>query len=124
MINVRDIGDIVGKSIYDYFKNEKNLKEINNLFSKGIEIKQENINTENEFYGKTIVLTGGLKNYSRIEATRILEKLGAIVSQSVGKSTDLVLAGEEAGSKLDKAKKLGIKIITEDDFEKAIQNKI
>ena len=105
-------------------KNEKNLKEINNLFSKGIEIKQENINTENEFYGKTIVLTGCLKNYSRIEATRILEKLGAIVSQSVGKSTDLVLAGEEAGSKLDKAKKLGIKIITEDDFEKAIQNKI
>lgn len=124
LVNVRDIGDIVGKSIYDYFRNEKNLNEINNLFNKGIEIKKENINTENEFYGKIIVLTGGLKNYSRIEATKILEKLGAIVSQSVGKSTDLVLAGEEAGSKLDKAKKFGIKIITENDFEKAIQNKI
>ncbi|MDD4110270.1 MAG: NAD-dependent DNA ligase LigA [Clostridia bacterium] len=124
LINVHDIGDIIGKSIYDYFNNEKNINEINNLLSKGIEIKKDNINTENEFYGKTIVLTGGLKNHSRIEATKILEKMGAIVSQSVGKRTDLLLAGEDAGSKLDKARKFGIKIITEEDFEKVIKNKI
>lgn len=121
LLNIRDIGDVVAKSIYNYFRNEKNISEIENLFNKGIEIKTQKIDTDNEFYGKTIVLTGGLQNYSRIEATKLLEKAGAIVSQSVGKSTDIVLVGENAGSKLDKAKNLGIKIITEQEFEKIIK---
>ncbi len=121
LTNIRDIGDVVGKSIYDYFKNEKNVAEIKNLINKGIEIITEKVDVNNELYGKTIVLTGGLKNYSRFEAAKILEKNGAIVSQTVGKGTDLVLLGEGAGSKLDKARKLGIKIITEEEFENIIK---
>lgn len=121
LTNIRDIGDIVAKSIYDYFKNERNVFEIKSLINKGIEIITEKINENNELYGKTVVLTGGLKNYSRFEAIKILEKNGAIVDQTVGKGTDLVLLGENAGSKLDKAKKLGIKIITEQEFENIIK---
>lgn len=123
LLNIRDIGEVTATSIYNYFRNEKNIEEIKNLLNKGIEIEIQNIDEDNEFFGKTIVLTGGLKNYSRLEATRILEKLGAIVSENVGKTTDIVLVGENPGNKYEKAKKLGVKIINEEVFEKIIQNK-
>lgn len=123
LLKVRDIGVVVAKSIYDYFRNDKNIQEIENLFNKGVFIKKETVDSDSKLYGKTIVLTGGLKNYSRLEATKILEKLGAIVNQNVGKGTDIVLAGENAGSKLKKAQQLDIEIITETEFEKIINNK-
>lgn len=123
LLKLRDVGEVVAKSIYDYFQNEKNVQEINNLFKKGVSIKKEMIEKNSEIYGKTVVLTGSLKNYSRIEATKLLERFGAIVSQSVGKGTDIVLAGESAGSKLNKAQQLGIEIINEDQFEEIIGNK-
>lgn len=120
---VRDIGDVVAQSIYNYFRNEKNITEINRLFEKGITLITDQIDENNQLYGKNIVLTGTLNNYSRLEATKLLEKNGAIVLSSVGKSTDIVLAGENAGSKLDKAQKLNIKIITEKEFEDIISKK-
>jgi DNA ligase (NAD+) len=121
LLEIKDIGEIVATSIYNYFRNDKNVLEIKNLFNVGIKIKSQ-IAYDSEFNGKTIVLTGGLKNYTRLEAIKILEKYGASIGQSVGKTTDLVLVGEDAGSKLDKAKKLGIQIIYEEDFENFIKN--
>ena len=80
---------------------------------------------ENEnFKGKIFVLTGTLEKYTRSKAEEIIEKLGGRVSASVSKKTDYVLAGEEAGSKLDKAQKLGVKIISETDFENFLMLKI
>ena len=73
------------------------------------------IDTSSYFYGKTIVLTGALEKYSRDELTEILESIGAKVAGSVSKKTDLVIAGENAGSKLTKATALGIEIINEEE---------
>ena len=69
----------------------------------------------------TFVLTGSLEKYTRDEATNLIEKLGGKVSSSVSKKTNYVLAGEEAGSKLEKAKNLGVTIITEDEFEEMVK---
>ena len=74
-----------------------------------------------DFCGKTFVLTGSLSKYTRDEASTIIEKFGGKTSSSVSKKTDYVLAGEEAGSKLTKAENLGIKIITETEFEELIR---
>ena len=75
---------------------------------------------DERFVGKTFVLTGKLENYTRDEAAKLIEDRGGRVSSSVSKKTDYVLAGESAGSKLDKAKELGVKIIDEAEFEKLI----
>ena len=77
-------------------------------------------NTDNRFSGKTFVLTGTLTKYTRNEASEIIEKMSGKVSSSVSKKTDYVLAGENAGSKLDKANALSVKVISEDDFENLI----
>ena len=74
-----------------------------------------------DFCGKTFVLTGTLEKYTRDEASLIIEKFGGKTSSSVSKKTDYVLAGEEAGSKLTKAENLGVKIITEAEFEEMIK---
>ena len=82
--------------------------------------EEENIE-DNRFEGKTFVLTGSLENYTRGEATNIIEKFGGKTSSTVSKKTDYVLAGEEAGSKLTKAEKLGIKIINEQEFTEMVK---
>lgn len=82
-------------------------------------LKQE-LGTDNRFEGKVFVLTGSLEKYSRDEASQVIEKLGGKTSSSVSKKTDYVLAGEDAGSKLKKAQELGVKIISEIEFDKMI----
>ena len=77
--------------------------------------------TDNRFEGKVFVLTGSLETLTRGEASNIIEKFGGKTSGTVSKKTDYVLAGEEAGSKLDKAQKLGIKIIDEEEFKNMIK---
>ena len=77
---------------------------------------------ESVFTNKTCVLTGTLVNYSRNEATRLLESLGAKVSSSVSKKTDYVIYGSEAGSKLDKARQLNVKTLTEEEFIRIINS--
>ena len=89
---------------------------INNLLTCGIKIKEAQKVLGGIFEGKTFVLTGTLEKYSRNEATEIIEKNGGQTSSSVSKNTNYVLAGESAGSKLEKAKKLGIQIISEKEF--------
>ncbi|MBO4413062.1 MAG: NAD-dependent DNA ligase LigA [Clostridia bacterium] len=123
IVNIRDVGEIVGQSIYDYFKNEENLNEIKKLFELGVTIEENEKSVKNSiFTNKTVVLTGSLNEFSRHEATEILQNLGASVSSSVSKNTDFVIVGENAGSKLDKAKNLGIKTLTEKEFKEMLQN--
>lgn len=122
--SIKDIGDVVADSIYNYFQNKNNIDEINNLINLGLEIEQQTIATvkDNIFKGKTIVLTGSLEHYTRDEASEILFNLGANVTSTVSKKTDFVLVGENAGSKLAKAQNLGIKTISETDFEQMVKN--
>ena len=87
-----------------------------------MEINKSDETTQNSnFSGKTIVLTGSLENYTRPELTKILQNLGANVTSSVSKKTDIVIAGTDAGSKLDKAKELGIKVIDEKELLESLK---
>ena len=116
LAKIYDIGDIVAKSITDFFNLPYNQKIIERLL-KVIEIQYPKINKENEnILNKTFVLTGTLPSLSRQEATKLIEDNGGKVTSSVSKNTDYLLLGEDAGSKLMKAKALNIKIINEEEF--------
>ena len=115
---INDIGPIVANSIREFFLQDQTIDLIQKLKQAGVNTKSlEEESTDNRFEGKTFVLTGSLEKYTRGEAANIIEKLGGKTSSSVSKKTDYVLAGEEAGSKLTKAQALGVKIITEAEFE-------
>lgn len=119
--NVHEIGPKIAESVAEFFKDKKNIDLINRLKGAGLQFeidkaKMSAMQNEN-FKNKTFVLTGTLEKYKRDEAQKIIEDSGGRVSSSVSKKTDYVLAGEEAGSKLEKAKTLGVRIITEKEFE-------
>ncbi|EOU1912263.1 NAD-dependent DNA ligase LigA [Clostridium perfringens] len=121
LVSVQDVGDIVARSIIEFFKEERTLKVINELLSLGVNPHYEKKEVlESPFMGKTVVVTGTLENYSRTSIKEKLESLGAKVSGSVSKKTDFVIAGEAAGSKYDKAKSLGVTILNEEEFENMI----
>lgn len=117
---IRDVGGVVAKSIYDYFKDENNIDYIERLFKAGVKIKFVKI-SDKKFVGKTFVFTGGLDKMTRDEAKKMVRDLGGDISESVSKETDFVVAGTDAGSKLDKAKKLNIKILSEKEFFRMLQ---
>ncbi len=114
---IDEIGDKMAESIETFFKNEENLRLVEKLKEAGVKMTEEKAVSGGVFEGKTFVLTGTLKNYTRAEAKGLIEDAGGKAAGSVSAKTDYVLAGEEAGSKLEKAKKLGIKIITEEEFK-------
>ena len=116
LVAVEDIGEIIAQNIVDYFKDENNLNEMQRLFDAGVKILAESENKSEKLSGLTFVLTGTLPNYSRSEMTKIIEENGGKTASSVSKNTNYVLAGEEAGSKLDKAKALGVSVLTESEF--------
>lgn len=119
LLKINDVGEVVASSIYNYFRDEHNIDIINELKSYNINILYLGTNKVDEtsyFFNKKVVLTGTLEKFGRKEATIMLENLGAHVSGSVSKATDIVIAGVEAGSKLVKAQKLGIEIMNEDEF--------
>lgn len=121
LVAINEIGDKMANEIIKFFDNPKKISLINKLKSYGVNM--EYINEENDdlkFEGMTFVLTGTLSKYKRNDAKKIIENYGGKVSSSVSKKTTYVLAGENAGSKEEKAKELGITIISEDDFEKMI----
>ena len=120
---INDIGPIVANSIREFFDQEQTKDLLEKLKQAGVNMEslEQEENIDNRFEGKTFVLTGSLEKYSRNEATDIIEKFGGKTSGSVSKKTDYVLAGEEAGSKLAKAEKLGITIINENQFEELIK---
>ena len=122
LIITDDVGEITAKSIYEFFKQEQTIDLINKLKNANVNMNlKENEKGDNRFEGKTFVLTGTLEKYTRDEASKIIEDFGGKTSSSVSKKTDYVLAGEEAGSKLTKAESLGVKIISEQEFEKMIK---
>ena len=111
----------MAKSIVDFFEEEQTKDLIEKLKQAGVNIKSLEKEEQNQkFEGLTFVLTGSLEKYTRQEATELIEKYGGKVSGSVSKKTNYLLAGEDAGSKLTKAQSLGVKIISEEEFEKMI----
>ena len=116
LAKIPDVGEIVAKSIYNWFQNEDNLNLLDELLNCGIKLKTEEKNTKAEFLGKTVVFTGKLNLMTRSEAEALVRNLGGKASSSVSKSTFLVVAGENAGSKLDKAREFGVNIMTEEEF--------
>lgn len=121
LTSIQDVGDIVAKSVIEFFKEEKIIQNINELLQLGVNPRYEEEEiSESVFSGKTVVVTGTLKNYTRSGIKEKLESLGAKIAGSVSKKTDYVLAGEEAGSKYDKAVELGVRILSEDEFEKML----
>ena len=122
LLTIRDIGPVAASSIVSYFSNEQNLALIAKLKEFGLNtdylgpVKKD----DTFFSGKTIVITGKFENYSRDELTALLENMGAKVAGSVSKKTSLVVAGEDAGSKLTKAQELNINILNEEQLLKLI----
>lgn len=122
LTEIHEIGGIMAVSIVEFFQEPQNIAFIEKLRAAGINFED----TEEEavggvFDGKTVVLTGSLENYTRAEASAIIERLGGKTSSSVSKKTDYVLAGAEAGSKLDKALSLGVPVLSEAEFDVMIQ---
>lgn len=122
LVSVPDIGDVVAKTIVEFFSLDKSIETINELLRLGVTPKEEEVQevVENPFNGKTVVVTGSLKAFSRSEIKDKLEELGAKVAGSVSKKTDFVIVGEDPGSKYNKAVELEIKIISEDEFKSMI----
>ena len=117
-----EIGKIIAKSVYDFFREEQTIDLINNLKEYGVNmVAEKEDGADDRFAGMTFVLTGTLEKYSREQATEIIEKFGGKTSGTVSKKTSYVLAGESAGSKLVKAQTLGIRIITEQEFEEMVK---
>ena len=121
--SINDIGEIIAKSIVDYFQKEDNKIIIERLKQYGINMNYlgQKIIKDETFYGKTFVLTGTMTEYKRDEAKNLIENYGGKTSSSVSKKTDVVIAGAEPGSKYDKAVELGITIWSEEDFKKNIE---
>ena len=117
LICIDDIGAIVASSIVEYFADPDNVLNINKLFDAGVTIKQPEQTTSNpNFAGKTVVLTGTLNNFTRPDLTKKLQNMGANVTSSVSKNTDMVIVGADAGNKLAKAQQLGVRIVLEDEL--------
>lgn len=119
LIEIPDIGGIVAESIISYFTDPAAVRSIETMLAAGVSPasrgKSTVRNTEHPLFGKTVVLTGTLSTMGRDEAARRLEALGAKISGSVSKKTDLVIAGESAGSKLTKARDLGIAVLEDEE---------
>ena len=125
---IYSIGPIMADAIYHYFQEEKNRQLIQTLKEYGLNMgtsQTQSVDKTSFFYGKTIVLTGTLSFMDRIQATELLEKVGAKMTSSVSKKTSLVIVGENAGSKLEKAQTLQIPILNEKEFlEKLTQENL
>ncbi|HEY4695300.1 MAG TPA: NAD-dependent DNA ligase LigA [Candidatus Hydromicrobium sp.] len=121
---IKEIGPKIAESVVNFFRQEQNLKVIEKLRKAGVNFgsAQKKISEKEAFAGKTFVLTGKLDDFSREKAGEIIESFGGRVTSSVSRSTDMVLAGKDPGSKRDDAVKLNIKIITEEDFKKMIKD--
>lgn len=120
LLAVKDIGEVTSKNIKDFFNDCKNLSLIDKLFENGVTVENEAGTKNSKVSGLKIVLTGTLSGFGRSELTEKLTKLGADVSSSVSSNTDLVIAGENAGSKLTKAQSLNVKVINEEQLKEML----
>src|SRR6201982_3804587 len=115
--NVNEVGPKIAESIAEFFSNPANKKLVDRLGKAGLAFKGKKKERGTKLAGKTFVLTGTLAKYTRDEAKKMIEDAGGKVTGSVSKKTDYVVAGADAGSKLDKAKELAVKIIDENGME-------
>ena len=121
LISIDEIGEAMAQSVVDYFSEPQNLELIEKLRAAGVNFEEKVAEyTDLRFENMTFVLTGTLSEFTRSEASEIIEKMGGKTSSSVSKKTTFVLAGEEAGSKLEKANNLGVKVISEQEFKDMI----
>ncbi|MBN9004979.1 MAG: NAD-dependent DNA ligase LigA [Rhizobiales bacterium] len=119
--NIGGVGDIVADAVVEFFAEKRNVKALNDLLSEIEVLPMEQARRDSAVAGKTVVFTGSLEKFTRDEAKASAERMGAKVSGSVSKKTDLVVAGPGAGSKLKDAEKHGVKVISEDDWLKLIE---
>jgi DNA ligase (NAD+) len=118
---IDQIGPKVAESIYEYFRNERNIAVIKELLAASVKLEPpQKVKAKGKLVGRTIVVTGELENFTRQQAEQAIRDAGGKASSSVSKKTDFVLAGRDAGSKLDKALKLGVKVISEQEFLKIL----
>ncbi len=122
MAEIYDFGGIMADSVSEFFKQPQNREFVERLKAAGVNcIDEAETDTDMRFDGKTFVLTGTLEKYKRADAAKIIESFGGKTSSSVSKKTSYVLAGSEAGSKLEKARNLGVTVISESEFEEMIK---
>jgi len=122
--DIHEIGLSVAESVYEWFRDERNINLVERLKTAGVKTETDAASTamlDERFNGKTFVLTGKLENYTRDEAAKLIEDRGGRVSSSVSKKTDYVVAGSDAGSKLTKAESLGVAVMNENEFGSMIQ---
>lgn len=125
LMSLKDIGPVAADYVIHFFSQSHNLSVINQLIDRGVHwpiAEKVEVDTQNPFYGKTVVLTGSLSSMGREEAKAILLSLGAQVSGSVSKKTDYVIAGEDAGSKYTKAVDLGVAVLTEEEWQRLLSH--
>lgn len=121
--NINEIGPVIAQSVYDYFHSEDGLEVIQQLRTAGVFLEaspEDAVDNAGVFAGKTVVVTGSLSKYSRDEIERLIEQRGGRAASTVSKKTDFLIAGESAGSKLEKAISLGVPVLTEAEFDALI----
>lgn len=121
ILQIDGFGKIMAESVVEFFSSDSTKELIEKLKEAGVNMKSTNVVEDTRFSGMTFVLTGTLPTLKRAEASKIIESFGGKTSSSVSKKTTYVLAGEEAGSKLDKANKLGVQVISEEEFKEMIK---
>jgi DNA ligase (NAD+) len=117
---VEGIGPEVSASVYQFFRDKKNEESIERLKKAGVTVIEPKVKGKGKLAGKTFLFTGALKAFGRDEARDLVESMGAMTASSISKKVDFLVIGKDPGSKFDKAKELGIKILTEEEFRKMI----
>ncbi|NWF92683.1 MAG: NAD-dependent DNA ligase LigA [Syntrophaceae bacterium] len=120
LMQVEGIGPEVAASVHQFFRDKKNKESIERLKKAGVKVIEPKPREKGKLAGKTFVFTGALQSFGRDEARNLVESLGGLTASSVSKKVDYVVVGQDPGSKLDKAKELGIKILSEEEFKKMI----
>ena len=116
LTEVPDVGEIVARSIVEFFADPSIATQVDRLLAHGVKPRPEEVQQDSPISGKTIVVTGTLEKLDRRQAEALIESLGGKTAGSVSKKTDYVLAGESAGSKLTKARELGVRVLNEQEF--------
>jgi DNA ligase (NAD+) len=120
LMEVEGVGPEVAASVHQFFGDKKNRESIDRLKKAGVKVIEPKAKEKGKLAGKTFVFTGALKTFGRDEARTLVESMGATTASTVSKKVDFVVMGEDPGSKFDKAKELGVKTLTEEEFKKMI----
>jgi len=121
LLQVYEVGPQVAESVSQFFAEERNRRTIERLKKGGVRIQEIEVPRDTKFAGKTFVFTGALQHFTRTEAERLVEQLGGHAASAVSKNTDYVVVGENPGSKADRARALGVKMITEEEFREMVE---